>query len=176
MFKSVFTKYITVFMLIIAISFMLLTLILCQMVNTWSQDAKADIVERSAAIVAEASTEMFLADGTDNFNRFVYFSRDQFEQLLTALSEYSEDVHILLLDKDGAILAHDEGIMQGDIKAGVPESLMENVKNNGAQRVFGELDGMFDEKHLVHLSPINDANGEFVGATLAFSSHSRSIC
>ena len=47
MFKSVFAKYITVFMLIIFVSFSMLTAITTVMVNNYSTNAKAEIMSNS---------------------------------------------------------------------------------------------------------------------------------
>ncbi len=169
MFKSVFTKYITVFMLMIMISFLILTFILCQMVGSWSTDVKADIVERSSNVVAEAVSEMFASDGAEDFNQFIYFSMNGIEQLLSALSAYNDDVHILIIDTTGAILAHDENITQGYIVNNIPQSIVEDVRENGVMRIVGDLGGVFEKKQLVHASMISDNDGEFLGAALACS-------
>ena len=48
MFKSVFAKYITVFMVLIVVSFAMLLAIISTVVNNYSVNAKADLVAQSA--------------------------------------------------------------------------------------------------------------------------------
>ncbi len=169
MFKSVFTKYITAFTLIIAVCFLILTAILCTMVGGWSSDIKSDMVEKSANIVAESTEKTFLTSNQTDFNQFVYFNRVQFTQLLTALSDYSDDIHIFILDSYGAPLAHDEGVTLGYINANVPENVMAEIGRIGAQRIVGRLGGVFAEDHISFICPIYDNKGELAGGVLACS-------
>lgn len=169
MFKSVFTKYIAAFTLIISVSFLILTGILCAMVGGWSEDVKADLVERSATVISDTAGEMFITSGSSDFNRFAYFNKDQLTNLLSAMSEYSEDVHIFILDTTGNILVHDESIADGYIGAAIPPAVMTAVSENGPQRIYGTLDGVFAENHLTHVYPITDSKGAIVGGALACS-------
>ena len=52
MFKSVFAKYITAFMVIIIVSFAVLIGIISTVVNKYSVNAKADLVAQSAQTAA----------------------------------------------------------------------------------------------------------------------------
>ena len=169
MFKSVFTKYITFFMMMIIVSFLVLTLILCRMVGNWSTDVKADIIEKSSTVVSSAVQDMFISEQTENFNSFIYFNREHFVQLISALADYSDDVHILIVDTRGEILAHDDNLAQGYINALIPQSVIDTMKQNGGQRIVGDLEGAFFKKQLIYATPIRDSDGEFVGVTLSCS-------
>ena len=169
MFKSVFAKFITAFMLMITVSFILLTLILCRMVGNWSTDVKADIVEKSSTVAARAVSEMFISDSNPNFNSFIYLNYDHFTQLLSALSDYSGDVHLLIVGNKGEMLAHDDNIAEGYINSNIPGDLISDIEKNGAQRVVSDLGGVFTKKQLIYAVPITDETGEFVGAALACS-------
>ncbi len=169
MFKSVFTKYITAFTLIIAVCFIILTAILCTMVGGWSANVKSDMVEKSADVVAESIQESFLTSNTTDFNQFVYYGRSQLTQLLTALSDYSDDIHIIILDSFGAPLAHDNGVSVGYINANVPEGVMSEIGSLGSQRIVGRIDGVFEYDHISFICPIYDVKGELAGGVLACS-------
>ncbi len=174
MFKSVFTKYCTAFMLIIVISFLVLTMILCRMVDNYSNDTKADTVLRTAEVVAAAMEEMFEDDGGEDFNRFVYFNRDGIEQLLSAMAEYSTDINIFIVDNHGACLAIDENAGVGYVDSAVPEDVMSEVKSGAVNEYIGDLGGVFREKQLTYICPIYSADGQFVGAAVS-SSASRQV-
>ena len=169
MFKSVFTKYITAFTLIIAVCFIILTLILCSMVGGWSANVKSDMVERSADVVTQNAQQSFLMSNTTDFNQHIYYNRSQITQLLTALSNYSDDIHIFILDAMGAPLAHDEGVEIGYINATIPENVMNEIAKSGSKSIVGRLDGVFNEEHIAYICPIYNASNELVGGVLACS-------
>ena len=75
MFKSVFTKYITAFMLIIAISFVILALILCQMVGNFSSDTKSQTTRQSAETLSSYLNQHYLEDDDyEYFSQYIYFN------------------------------------------------------------------------------------------------------
>ena len=53
MFKSVFTKYITAFMLIIIVSFAMMITIIASVVNTYSGQLKDDMISRATQSAVE---------------------------------------------------------------------------------------------------------------------------
>ncbi len=169
MFKSLFTKYITAFVLIIFLGFSILTLILYGVVDNYSVDVKYDIVERTANTVAANATQKFSYDNIYDFNRFMYFEKIWFSDLLSTLSEFNDGVHIIVAGAVGDILAHNEQIPEGYINKNIPVSVMDSVKNGEERIFFGDLGGVFKSKQLVCFSPIYDGDGEFVGAALACS-------
>ena len=93
MFKSVFTKYITAFMLIIIISFAMLVSIIVSIVNAYSLNAKEDLVFRAS----HAATEFFESELNENgfimnFDSYVREHEDDYTSMFAALSDYAEDV------------------------------------------------------------------------------------
>ncbi len=154
-------------MLIIAVSFIILTLILCAIVGGWSENAKNESVEKSASVAAKTLGDTFVSAEATDFNRFVYFRKGQFSQLLSAMSEYSEDVHIFVIDTAGAVLVHDDSVEVGFINGHFPMSLLEALEKDGTQSLTGDIGGVFKEDHLVHAYPLYNAEGQFVGAAVA---------
>ena len=176
MFRSVFTKYLSVFMLITVTGFLILTVILCAMLDSYSADAKAQILERSAEVVARTLEDSFEASGSQDFNRYIYYNRDEIEQLATALANYNEDVRIFIVDASGTVLAHDSGVEVGYLKSNIPAEVMETAKFKGAKEYKGDFDGAFSSRQVVNISPIRSSKDEFVGAAMACSeSHQFSV-
>ncbi len=168
MFKSVFTKYISVFMLIIGTSFIILTVILCTTVDNYSEDAKTEVLSRTSEIVSRTLGDAFDADSADNFNRYVYFNKTSIEQLLTALAGYNEDINIFIIDSDGAVLAHDSHIQAGFLNATVSTNILNSIIN-GENYFNGDMDGVFTQKMAVYANPIYTESDEFVGVALSCS-------
>lgn len=169
MFKSVFTKYMTATTIIIAVCFLILTAILCTMVGGWSTGVKSDMIERSADVVSQSIQRSFLTGSESDFNRFAFYNRSQLTELLSALSDYSDDIHIFVLDENGKPLSSDEAVGLDYIKEPLPRSVMEDIGRLGAQRIVGRLDGVFDEDHITHICPIYSHKNELVGGVLACS-------
>lgn len=63
MFKSVFTKYVTAFMIMIGISFSLLAIILSQMVSGYAQDSKSRVIERTSETLTDFITSQYREAG-----------------------------------------------------------------------------------------------------------------
>ncbi len=167
MFKSLFTKYISAFMLIIGASFLILSLILYQMVNTYAHDAKEDIVDRTADTLSVTIAEAFHDSGSMDFNQYIYFNRSQIEVLTTALANYNEDILILIADSSGAILLADSRMTQ--VNQNIPLDVMTEISYEGEQKMFGDLGGALSGQHMIRAVQITDNKDVFVGAVLVCS-------
>ncbi len=156
-------------MLIIVVSFLMLTVILCSMVDSYSADAKSETVLRTSEVVSRTVEEMFIDSDADDFNQFVYYNREGIEQLLSAMAEYNEDVVAFVVDEYGSCLAVDGNVVVGYIGSGVPLDIMENLTDGVAKEYIGDLGGVFDGKHLTYIMPILGKDGGIVGAAVATS-------
>lgn len=182
MFKSVFTKYITAFMLIIAGSFLALTLILCYIVDSYSSDVKDDMIERTAAVVSDTLDATFDGDDAEDFNRFVLRDMDSVVYILSTLSVYAEDVNIIVADAGGNIVADSDGLCFAILDGGaykyadkkIPEDVMTGTQNGGTYRTVGDIGGIFDTAQLAHLHAVRNGDGELVGVVMA-ASESRQV-
>ena len=104
MFKSLFAKYITVFMLIIFVSFSILTVITTIMVDSYSTNAKSEImsnsVESSVGYI-ESKMEM---QNTLNFQKFINENKNEIEIMLSAIAMNADDVTVVVTDNQGTIV------------------------------------------------------------------------
>lgn len=169
MFKSVFTKYVTAFMLIIAVSFIILALILCQMVTTFSTDSKAQMSERMANTLTDFISERYHEDGSYDFSQYIYFNRDSLEPFVSALADFNEDVLVFVSDANGSVLLTADNIEPGVIGSNIPTEFMSKLSYSGEQSFGGDLGGVFSSNHLIHTTPVYDADGVFVGAVFVCS-------
>jgi len=173
MFRSLFTKYISAFMIIIALAFGILAVILYGMTESYSREAKADIVARTADTLTATLESGFRQSETADFNQFIYFRREQFAFIITALAEYNEDIIILLADSQGAILLADDRIPDGTLLANIPREVITAISYEGEQTLNGDLGGALSGKHMIRAVPVHHEDGSFVGAVLVCSETSR---
>lgn len=169
MFKSVFTKYVSAFMLITVTGFLILTVILCTLLDRSSAEAKSQTAERTAGVLASTLESTFTSSELDDFNRYVYYNRSDIEQLATVIASYNGDMSIFLVDTDGAVLAHDMLVGTDTVFGTVPHGIMQILSGGSSYCHKGYLDGVFREKQIVNLSPIFASDGEFLGAAMAVS-------
>ena len=159
MFKSVFTKYVTAFMIMIGISFSLLAIILSQMVSGYAQDSKSRVIERTSETLTDFITSQYREAGGD-FNQFIYFDRDSVEPFISALANFNEDISVILTDANGAADSGASGFVGSNVSADV----MSEVSFGGETTFSGDLGGVFSSKQMIHVSPITDGDGTFTGA------------
>lgn len=169
MFKSVFTKYITAFMLIIGVSFVLLAMLLCQMVGGYSADAKAELVERTAELLAERISDNYNEEDNYDFSQYIYFKRSSVEPILSMLADYNDDMIIFITDAQGSILLTDDNVGRDYINSNVPSEFVSKLSYEGAKNVSGDLDGVFESKHLISAVPFFDSEEGFVGSIFVCS-------
>ena len=163
MFKSVFTKYVTAFMIMIGISFSLLAIILSQMVSGYAQDSKSRVIERTSETLTDFITSQYREAGGD-FNQFIYFDRDSVEPFISALANFNEDISVILTDANGAVLLTADSGASGFVGSNVSADVMSEVSFGGETTFSGDLGGVLSSKQMIHVSPITDGDGSFMGA------------
>lgn len=174
MFKSVFAKYITVFMLIIFISFSVLTVITTIMVNNYSTNAKAEIMLNSVNSSVGYIEKKLEAQNTLNFQKFLNENKDDIEAMLWAIAMNSDDITVVVTDNQGNIVLS-TGVLADTIPANamMPKSFMDEINNGKNISGFKYIEGVFDTPQLVNASPI--INNSYVFGTVFSFSASASV-
>ena len=163
MFKSLFSKYITAFMLIIVLSFIVVVVITATMIGRYSADVKQDMMQTSVE-----ACSAYLEDRLENDNRdissLVENDRQDIINTLKLLSKATGDVSLVLLDYNGnVILATDE--------EGVPvidSRIIEQLRQNGEYSGSGLSEGHSPEKTVKALAVSTDG-GEDLAYVLVYS-------
>ncbi|MBE6629904.1 MAG: HAMP domain-containing histidine kinase [Ruminococcaceae bacterium] len=170
MFKSVFAKYITTFMVIIFISFAVLVSIITGMVNSYAVASKERMLSNTAHGAAEflgARAETLSANAMD---QIVFASQADVDRMLAAFGNLDEDMSILLVNEDGKVVRMISA--DGEIAAGgarIPLSIMNEVNNLVELSEFQTLEGVFDRPHLFYTAPVFTENGYVCGTVFACS-------
>ena len=153
MFKSLFFKYITAFMLIIVISFMLLIVIIGNIINGYSEQVKTELITNSAAAAYTYVDQSYQKDMP--FSTFMAQNEHPTAEILQALTVNADGITILITDADGTLLLGC-GVEQelfetgsvlpldgiGDVLAGKPLQTSDT---------FGDA---LAEPHVVHAYPL----------------------
>ncbi len=175
MFKSVFAKYITTFILIIVISFGMILSIILSLVTDYSTSVRSETVQ-SAARTAEAYLELnYERSDFETFDAFLEAERDQVTEIVTSVATNCEGVTIMLADSNGQFILYGTSEVFGTFDKGyfIPQPTRETVLGGQPTRVTGTLSGLFEKAHLSYAIPVMDDQQAVRGVVIAsYSSNS----
>ena len=168
--KSLFTRYITVFMLIIFLSFSMLALVLGFNMTTQTFESRRDVVQRSAASVSQTVTDIYKP--TDGKALSELKNNVVFIDYIEHVADLSNDLRVFIFDSSGALLLCDEECVGSSTVSGNLSA--EYIQKLGASETiegYDDLGGIFTARYLYHGAPIKTVSGnETVGSVFVCSS------
>lgn len=170
MFKSVFAKYITTFMCIICVSFVLLVVIVTGMVNNYAVTAKERVLSYAAHGAVSFLEEQTDNLSTTNFRQMIETSGKEVDRMLLTIAATDDDISILLVDNSGNVVRLISGGVAGSSTAVIPRNIMDEVNNNVELLKFETLEGVFDTPHLYYAVPVFTTDGYVCGTVFACAS------
>ena len=176
MFKSVFAKYITTFMCIIFISFLILTLLIVIMVNNYAADAKRDALSAAATNAADFLGDRMPANSTDKegFARMIRTMTADANRVMGAISAAEDDVTMLVVDRDGNVLlvtGNDSRVKEG---GRVPRAVLDDVNSGAVVSGREDLGDVISGAYFFCAAPVlASGNDEVCGTVFACSGSDR---
>ncbi len=179
MFRSVFTKYITVFMMIIIISFIIQITIISTLIGAYSDSSKQVSLSTAADTFASYLTESFDSSRYKSLPQYVKNNRDTINSRLYMMLEYSQNMSIIAADTDGTVFfstGPDVPFIPGDYGKEytetviISESVISSVTDDGYSFVTEDEGGIFSKVSYVYGMPVKDINGTKIGVIFACSS------
>ncbi len=163
MFKSVFTKYITAFLVIILVSFSVLILIVSAIVTNFSITAKHNIMEQTARNIIININNML--QFTDGFDALINEHSERIAHDLNIQALNSQST-ILITDRYGKILfASTQRPDEKDdhVLGDVPPDIIRDVASGLDTYSYSTLGGVFDNRHMNYITFIT-ANSDYESA------------
>lgn len=175
MFKSVFAKYITTFILIIVISFSMILSIILSLVTEYSTSVRTETVQ-NAARTAEAYLELtYERSEAISFDDFIVGDQSNIFNVLTTVATNSEGITIMLADGEGRLMLYASSEKTGTFEKEylIPQPTRTTVLGGEATPVTETLSGLFEKSHLSYAIPITDEAQTVRGVVIAsYSSNS----
>lgn len=169
MFKSIFTKYLTVIMTIVVISFVILALIVSSMFVDYTVTEKREMIERcSIAVVSYMHNDCEIVD-EESFIRALDVKSNSIESFISLISPLENELSIMLCDKDGLVYNIDSNSTHERFPDSVPKDVLDKLENE-SEMTMVNLDEVFQEKHYCYGTPYFGEKGEFLGAVIVCSS------
>ncbi len=170
MFKSIFTKYVTAFILITIVSFTVLSLIVgMMMANFYSETSKNDL--ENVSNTARSFLERRLDSEETSLDGFVTEHGDEIKAFIASITRYYSDVAVFICDGDGNIKVYDAagfGDQSIENKA-LSDKIMAELED-GSYNKRSNLDGLLSSKRVVRGLSIS-VDGQTVGAVFACSTN-----
>ena len=175
MFKSVFAKYVTAFMVILTLGFAMLLVIVTSLVVSYSVQAKTELME-NAAQATRVWVETAVAENDDKtFAEIVDPAQSQrLNELLTIFADRNDEMTVLFATKEGSVISSISKNAEETASAGVqlPQEIVSKI--SAGERYYGKTELPFiTEEVLVQAVGIYGENGELCGMTLLYSSNMR---
>ncbi|MBQ2734192.1 MAG: HAMP domain-containing protein [Clostridia bacterium] len=171
MFKSIFAKYVTAFMVIITLGFTLLLLIVTSVVGNYSAESKAKLMENTADV-----TKIFLEDQVKNslpeqFSQVIQTEEeDSIHVVLKSFVEYDSNLAVLVADANGTILysVGQEDLVSSAESTSLPTEISDAIAEDPAfsEILTAEFCG---ERLWVRAVGVYNASGDLCGIIAACS-------
>ena len=162
MFKSVFSKYLAVFMLLIAFSFLILALIISSIANDYAINTKQEGITKTSKAVVSYLIRDFEGDSSREFTEYLQKEKESIDSVLTASLFYS-DTCIFVVDSTGAPLCTDLKSGQSVVTGTLSRQHLDKLYTEGSVLELSNLGGMLNKKYLVSAESVVEDNGACVG-------------
>ncbi|MBQ5886372.1 MAG: hypothetical protein IIW82_01820, partial [Clostridia bacterium] len=101
MFRSVFTKFVSLFMLILLASFLVLSTILTSLVNTYNIDVKMNSMADAAYSASLYLRDQFMKSECEEFTEYLHKEKSQIMPVVDLLSINVDNMMLWVVDESG---------------------------------------------------------------------------
>ncbi len=169
MFKSVFYKYMAVFLVMIIISFAALSVVVSAMFMEYTVDTKKDIISSSSAAIIDYMRNDCDITDIPSFEKAVNKEYDSIRSFISRISPFSDELIYMIAFPNGTIPIYDSNVPYGYIVENIPYDVMETVK--GAASITAvDMTGVFEQEHYSYATPYFGDDGTFLCAVFVCSS------
>lgn len=169
MFKSIFTKYITTFMLIILASFVMLAAIISSMMVSYYSDSSDQQIASAADSMKYLLEERLSDYPGENLVAYIRNHSEEVGAYFSALTKYNGDIALFVTDRNGKILAW-VGFREPDFgQQPLSEPIMQVIRKGDPYTGGGDFKERFSVPRSVKGMPLVNRNGTVIGAVFACS-------
>ncbi len=178
MFKSVFVKYISAFMLINILSIFISTSVITSLVTDYNENLRARTISNVAYSVTDFLIDDYNRSGMVNFNTYLNDSLADIKPILDVMSINSDNLIIFISDGDGVVklaggseqskqYAGEDGVILPEQEPlCYPASVLDALRTSSGVTRTDTLDGFFSENHVTYILPITSEAGTMVGSVM----------
>lgn len=175
MFRSVFTKFVSLFMLILLASFLVLSTILTSLVNTYNIDVKTHSMANVSYSASVYIRDQFVESDCTDFTEYLHKEKEQIMPVIDLLSTNVENMTLWVVDEFGETVlaggsrktdpAHKDDL---SVKSTTfPEGVIHTIESEGTLSDTGNLSGYFKNRHCTYGVALYTPDSRFLGAVIA---------
>lgn len=167
-FDSVFSKYMTAFVLILLASFLMIASVLTGVLHNSVKSAKTALTSAAAAEIEEYAERIMQRNGGNDMESFVRTYRDELSSMLSAICRATDsDLTMLITDMGGRILMFTDGeaVLLGTDYTVSPDLVGTAAK--GEITRMAPIDGLMAEQRLVRTAAVEGDGDTAVGVIFA---------
>lgn len=168
MFKSVFAKYLAVFMLLITFSFLILALIISSIANDYAINTKRETITRTSESIVNFLIGDFEGDDSIQFTKYLKTEKERIDSVLTAALFYS-DTSIFVVDSKGEPICSDIYTAENMHLRAISDPYMNRLFEQKSIFELSNLGGALDSRFIVSARSVVETNGACVGGVFVFS-------
>ena len=170
MFKTIYSKYLSSFILLLGLGFIAIALVMSSVVTSYSINDKADIMDKSAKMIY-ASIKKEMDSSGFGFNEVMQESFNDESNLFEALSEFS-DSQVIIIDGVGNVLFQSS---EETIKAErISSKTLENIRKDSGNAKLSTLNSTFENARFNYIYTIefetDSGENELMGYIILSSS------
>ncbi|MBE6631360.1 MAG: HAMP domain-containing histidine kinase [Ruminococcaceae bacterium] len=156
MFKSVFSKYFTVLVLLISLGFTLIAGAALVVTANFHIRSQMESMQSIALSVQRYTESEFIRSKYSDFNQFVYYSKNDIVKNISLLTKYNKNTTVLLVNTEGDVLLND--IYSGDLTPNsISSEIFEEFKLGKGYDEINTLDDIYENKRITHGEVIYDS-------------------
>ncbi len=177
MFKSVFVKYISAFMLINILSIFISTSVITSLVTDYNENIRMRTLSNVAYSVTDFLIDDYNRGGMTGFGTYLNQSLPEIKPILDVMSINMENLIIFISDGDGVIkmaggsekardFAGENGIVPSDSGLRYPDEIVRELGTSSGVTRTDTLGGFFPENYVTYILPITSSEGKLVGSVM----------
>lgn len=148
MYKSVFAKYITAFMLIIIISFTILAAIIASQISTSTTRSTQDTINKTAENIKRYIEQSYDNTEAGNFPGNVKNDNSDILRDLSTLAQFTTESVIIMTDRYGNIILSSETKANNNIQGVIEKDIFNELIMLNFIQTSGTLGDLFETKYI----------------------------
>ena len=164
MFKTLFSKYISAFLLINIFSFAVIISIITSIINGYSQKTQRDELKMVTLSAREYIAGQVTVSNDKDLDELVFSNATNMGNMFSAISSNTEEVTIIVTDESGKILsAFGTEAHNVKISSFVPADFLDFFKNDQRGDEFLSVNDSEGSAHIFYSLPITANDGTTIG-------------
>ncbi len=178
LFKSIFVKYISVFMCIILLCIVMLASIVASLINTYGTEERMTSLSYACLSLQSFIDDGYRSSGGTSYAKYLYSAESDIRPVIDLLSGNIGNMLVFITNADGEVIlsGYSDGIMletqvkfNEDGKYVVPKNVMNTIESKKTLNMTGDMDGFFVMDNIVSAKAVFGEDLSFLGAIFVCS-------